>query len=196
MLVFLKKLKKLKKCLKKKEETASFVLRLNQKIFEAENGQPEIQWRGNIRHVQTGDEVRFSNFESAKDFVQNKLSDLTIKAIENKPEEIQKGLISKSFDFWKKVASVTPQIVMDSIKDPKKQVLNLQDQLQEQIVNFGESITHKIEDKIGQKLELDDILSSSKSDTKKILTLLNDLSVKIEILNEKVETLSKKKNAK
>jgi hypothetical protein len=180
----------------KKEETASFVLRLNQKIFESENGQPEIQWRGNIRHVQTGEESRFSNFEAAKDFVQNKLSDLTLKAVENKSEEDQKGIISKSFDFWKKVASATPKMVLDSIKDPKKQVTNLQDQIQEQIANLGESISHKIEDRIGQKIEMDDILGSSKSDTKKILTMLNQLSEKIELLNEKVETLSKKKNAK
>ena len=40
----------------KKDETASFVLRFTQKIFQNEEGEPQIQWRGNMRHVQTGDE--------------------------------------------------------------------------------------------------------------------------------------------
>ncbi|MFN4147866.1 MAG: hypothetical protein ACK4GN_18745, partial [Runella sp.] len=40
----------------KKEETASFVLRFTQKIYNNEQGEPQIQWRGSIRHVQGGDE--------------------------------------------------------------------------------------------------------------------------------------------
>ena len=50
----------------KKEETASFVLRLSQKIFEKEDGDHQVEWRGNIRHVQSGEEARFTNFEDAK----------------------------------------------------------------------------------------------------------------------------------
>ncbi|MFT6206079.1 MAG: hypothetical protein ACJA1O_003706, partial [Spirosomataceae bacterium] len=56
-----------------KEETASFVLRLSQKIYNSEEGEPQIQWRGSIRHVQSGDEQRFANFERATSFMQSKL---------------------------------------------------------------------------------------------------------------------------
>lgn len=180
----------------KKEETASFVLRLSQKIFNSEAGEPEVQWRGSIRHVQSGDETRFLSFDTATDFVQTKLSDLTLKAVEDKPEAEQKGIISKSFDFWKKVAAATPKLVLDSIKDPKKQAHQIQEQIQEQITHFGESIGHKIEDTIGQKLELDDILGTSKSDFKKVIQMLGKLSEQIETLNEKVEELSKNKKTK
>ena len=65
----------------KKEETASFVLRLSQKIFENEEGEPHVEWRGNIRHVQSGEETRFTNFEDAQIFVQQTLTDMTIKAV-------------------------------------------------------------------------------------------------------------------
>ena len=57
----------------KKEETASFMLRFTQKIFHSDNGEPQIQWRGNIRHVQGGDETRFSEFDEVVTFIQSKL---------------------------------------------------------------------------------------------------------------------------
>ena len=129
----------------KKEETASFVLRFTQKIYESEEGEPQVQWRGNIRHVQSGDETRFSTFEDATHFVQGKLSDLTMQAVEDKTPEEQKGILSKSFDLWKKVASATPKLVMESLKDPKKQAAHIQEQIQEQFHQVGDAIEKKIE---------------------------------------------------
>lgn len=177
----------------KKEETASFVLRLSQKIFDSDTGHPEVQWRGNIRHVQSGDEVKFSTFDAAEDFVKNKLSDLTQLAIVDKPEEEQKGIISKSFDFWKKVATATPKIVIDSIKDPKKQAAHLQEQIQEQFTQIGDSIGQKIEETIGHKIDIGEWLSNSHSENKKILSVLESMSSKIDMLEKKIEKISTKK---
>jgi hypothetical protein len=179
----------------KKEETASFVLRLSQKIFDSDEGEPQIQWRGNIRHVQSGDEIRISDYEAATEFVKNKLGDLTQKAVEDKPEEEQKGIISKSFDFWKKVAAEAPKIMRETIKDPKKQVAQFQEQIEEQFKEIGDSIEHKIEEKFGKKIELEDIFGSTKSDSRKILEMLSDVSEQIAALNNKVENLSKIKKA-
>ena len=167
----------------KKEETASFVLRLSQKIFDAEDGEAHIEWRGNIRHVQTGDETRFSNFEDAQAFVQKKLTTMTMKAVEDKPEAEQKGIISKSFDFWKKMASATPKLVMDSIKDPKKQAAHIQEQIQEQFHQISDVISHKIEDTIG----FDNILNPSKTE---IMTKLDHLSEQMNTMQKKLDKLS------
>ena len=169
--------------IKKQEETASFVLRLSQKIYNSEEGEHQIRYRGNIRHVQSGDETRFSTFENASEFVKNKLSEMTLKAVENIPEDAQKGIIAKSFDFWKKVASATPKIVIDSIKDPKKQATHLQEQIQEQIHNFSE----KIEDKIGNKIEIENWLPSAKAEHKELMALIHEMSNKIDVLNQKIE---------
>ena len=176
-----------------KEETASFVLRLTQKIYKTDEGEPQVQWRGNIRHVQSGDEQRIADYEAATDFVRKKLGDLTQKAVEDKPEEEQKGILSKSFDFWKKVATEAPKMVMDTIKDPKKQAAHLQEQITEQFQQIGDAIEHKIEERVGKKLELEDILGSSKADSRKILELLSDMNEQIANLNKKVEKLSKVK---
>lgn len=168
----------------KKDETASFVLRFTQKIFKNEKGEPEVQWRGNIRHVQGGDEKRFSEFDEVTNFIQGKLADLTIQAMEDKSPEEQKGILSKSFDMWKKMALDAPKLVIETIKDPKKQVAQFQGQIQEQL--------NQVKGEIGEKLELDSWLNSSKSDSKEIMDLLKKLSGEVSALNEKVEKLSKK----
>ena len=172
----------------KKEETASFVLRFTQKIFENSEGEPQIQWRGNIRHVQGGDEKRFSEFDEVVQFIQSKLADLTIQAMEDKTPEEQKGILAKSFDLWKRMALDAPKIVIDTIKDPKKQVAQLQDQLQGQI--------NQVKDEIGQKLEIDSWLTTSKADYKHIVQLLEKMNGEINTLNEKVDKISKKSKSK
>ena len=173
----------------KKEETASFVLRFTQKIFQSEAGEPQVQWRGNIRHVQGGDEKRFSEFDDVVGFIQGKLADLTIQAMEDKSPEEQKGILSKSFDLWKKMALDTPKMVLDTIKDPKKQIA----QVQSQITQVSDNITQKIEERIGQKLEIDEWRTTSKSDYKNLVNLLQDLTTTVNQLNQKVDALSKKK---
>ncbi|MEM8899065.1 MAG: hypothetical protein AAGC85_13205 [Bacteroidota bacterium] len=168
----------------KKDETASFMLRFTQKIFNSESGEPQVQWRGNIRHVQGGEEKRFSDFDEALGFIQSKLADLTIGAMEDKPLEEQKGILSKSFDLWKKMAFDGPKFMMETIKDPKKQVEQLQDQLQDQI--------EQVKGGFSQKLELNSWLAASKNDYQQIMQTLGQLSKDIADLNEKVDQLSNK----
>ena len=69
----------------KKDETASFMLRFTQKIFQNEDGESQVQWRGNIRHVQGGDEKRFSEFDDAVTFIQGKLAEMTICLLYTSP---------------------------------------------------------------------------------------------------------------
>jgi len=172
----------------KKEETASFVLRFTQKIFHTEAGDPQVQWRGNIRHVQGGDEKRFSEFEDVVQFIQGKLAELTIQAMGDKSPEEQKGILSKSFDLWKKMAATAPKVVLETIKDPKKQVAQFQDQLQDQI--------SQLKDEFGEKLDLDSWMRSSKSDYKNMIQMMERMSEEISTLNKKVDKLSKKPKKK
>ena len=179
----------------KKDETASFVLRFTQKIFQNEQGEPQIQWRGNMRHVQSGDEKNFSKFDEVIQFIQGTLTDLTVQAMENKSPEEQKGILSKSFDLWKRMAIDTPKMVLDTLKDPKKQAHHIQEQIQEQIQErmhqVGDAFNQKLED-VREKLEVDEWRASSKSDYKNIMKMLEHMSSEIQSLNEKVEKLSKK----
>ena len=175
----------------KKDETASFVLRFTQKIFQNEQGEPQIQWRGNMRHVQSGTEKNFSKFDDVIHFIQEILTDLTFQAMENKSPEEQKGILAKSFDLWKKMAIDAPKMVLDSIKDPKKQAHLIQGQIQEQIHQVSETLNQKFDD-ARQKLEIDDWRGSTKTDYKNIMKMLEQMSNEISSLNQKVEKLSKK----
>jgi len=166
----------------KKEETASFVVRFTQKVFNNKSGEPEVQWRGNIRHVQGGDEKRFSEFEEVAQFIQTKLADLTIIAMEDKTPEEQKGILSKSFDLWKKMAGEAPKLVMDTIKDPKKQIANVQTQLAE--------TAGAIKDKIEDSLEIDEWRGPSKSDFNDMMQQMRSLAKQVETLSDKVDKLS------
>lgn len=164
----------------RKDETTSFVLRFTQKIFQSEEGEPHVQWRGNIRHVQSGEEKRFSDFEQAVNFIQGKLADLTLQAMEDKSPEEQKGILAKSFDLWKKMAIGYPKMVLDTIKDPKGQAAQFQSQL------------NQISDAISQKLELDEWRGSTKSDYKNIMDRLENMTEELSRINRKVDKLSKK----
>ena len=170
----------------KKEETASFVLRFTQKIFQDSDGKPGVQWRGHIRHVQGGEEKRFSEFEDVASFIQTKLADLTIQAMEDKSPEEQKGILSKSFDLWKKMAFEAPKLVVDTLKDPKKQVA----QFQNQINQVGEVISQKIEERVGQSLEIDEWRAASKNDCNNLVEMMGKMANSIEALSAKVEELS------
>lgn len=173
----------------KKEETASFVLRFTQKIFNNAEGQPEVQWRGHIQHVQGGEEQRFSEFEEVSKFIQTKLADLTIQAMEDKSVEDQKGILEKSFNMWKKMAFEGPKIFIETLKDPKKQVAQFQNQMNQ----MGEVIGQKIEERMGQKLEIDEWRAASKSDYHNLMEMMQKMSETVEALSEKVEAISKKK---
>ncbi len=106
---------------KKRDETASFMVRFNQKIFE-EDGESKVQWRGKISHVQGGEEQNFSDFNDALLFMRDRLANLTKEATKDKTTEQQEGILQKSLYMWKTMKEVGPKVLMETIKDPKKQL--------------------------------------------------------------------------
>ena len=102
------------------------------------------------------------------------------------PEE-QKGILAKSFDLWKKMAMTAPKVVMETIKDPKKQVEKLQSEIQQ----VGENIKHQVEDRISKNVDVDEWRGVSKSDHKEMMKMMEKMSKEISKLNKKVNQLSK-----
>ena len=80
--------------------------------------------------------------------------------------------------------------MMDSIKDPKKQAEHLQDQIQEQIHQISDAIGQKLEDTIGSKIELDNILPASKAE---IIGKLDQLTSRLEAIESKLDKLKSTK---
>jgi len=164
---------------KKVDQTASFMVRFNQKIFD-EDGESKVQWRGKISHVQGGDEQSFSDFNDALAFMQQKLAKLTKEATKDKTTAQQEGILKKSLHMWKTIAQSGPKVLMDTLKDPKKQLT----QIQGQISHLG--------DEIGEKVQIDQWRNASRSDFKKVKKSISDLADQIKKLNAKIDSISKK----
>jgi len=167
--------------MKRKNHTASFMVRFVQKIYQDAGGSDQVQWRGKISHVQGGDEERFVDFEDAVSFIQQKLSLLTKEATMDKSPEEQENILGRSLDIWKKLSATGAKMAIETIKDPRKGVA----QIQEQMAQVGEDI--------GQRLEIDEWRGASKNDIKLIRESLVKLASDVSSLNTKVEALSKKK---
>lgn len=167
---------------KKQEQTASFMVRFHQEIFE-ENGESKVQWKGKISHIQDGDEKRFSDFKDALNFMQKKLANLTEEATKNAPQEDQENILQKSLSMWKTIKDVGPKMLKDTLKDPKKQFHNLQDQLQDQITNIGEEISEKV--------QIDQWKNASKSDFHKMQHQIESLADEIKKLSKKIDNQKK-----
>ncbi|MFT6795909.1 MAG: polyhydroxyalkanoate synthesis regulator phasin [Maribacter sp.] len=163
---------------KKADQTASFMVRFNQIIFE-EDGESKLQWRGKVSHVQGGEDQSFTDFNDAVTFIQERLADLTLEATKDKSQEQQDSLLKKSFSLWKTVAKEGPKVIMETIKDPRKQVSNLQDQ-----------ISHLSED-LMDKVHIDEWRNASRSDFNSITESISKLADEMKKLNAKVDAISK-----
>jgi len=163
---------------KKADQTASFMVRFNQIIFE-EDGEPKVQWRGKVSHVQGGEDQSFSDFNDAVKFIQSKLADLTIEATKDETPEQQESLLKKSFSLWKTMAKEGPKVFMETIKDPRKSVAHLQDQ----ISDFGEDLMEKV--------PIDQWRNASRSDFNSIKESISALADEMKKLNVKVDAMSK-----
>ncbi|MDO6596272.1 hypothetical protein Q4512_05050 [Oceanihabitans sp. 2_MG-2023] len=163
---------------KKVDQTASFMVRFNQIIFE-EDGESKVQWRGKVSHVQGGEDESFTNFNDAVAFIQERLGDLTLEATKDESPEVQDSLLKKSFSLWKTMAKEGPKVIMETIKDPRKQVANIQDQ----ISYFGEDLKDKV--------HIDQWRNASRSDFNTIKESISSLAEEIKKLNAKVDAISK-----
>ncbi len=164
----------------KKTDTASFIVRFHQNIYE-ENGESKVQWRGKITHVQGDEKQRFSDFNDALIFMREKLADLTEEATKHQSKEEQESILDKSLNVWHTLKEMGPKVIKEAIKNPKKQI----SQIQEQISYIG--------DEIGEKVHIDQWRSASKSDFKEVKEAISQLAEQIKKLDTKVATLSKKK---
>jgi len=162
-----------------KPQTASFMVRFSQNIYDDDEGRSNVQWRGKISHVQGGENKSFTDFQDVVVFIQDKLATLTKESVEDKSPEEQEGILMKSLDLWKKWSVTAPKMVIETIKDPKKQVAQIQDQL----THVGDEINSKIEEAWP---------AATKGDIKNLASSLQDITKALNRIDKKVNDLAKK----
>jgi type II secretory pathway component GspD/PulD (secretin) len=94
---------------------ASFVVRFTQHLWKDQQGEPQVQWRGRIRHVQSDEEVNFSDLEKVLTFIRQHLTQLTLEAMEGKDKTEREKVLEKSFGLWEELATTYSKMVSDAM---------------------------------------------------------------------------------
>ena len=113
---------------KKQRDIASFVLRFTQDVWDDERGDPHVEWRGHIRHVQGDDEFHFTELTDALQFIQKSLMQLTMDAMPAGDKPYQEKAMRESFKLWDNFAKSYTDMMMQAVQQTVKQseVLNKQ----------------------------------------------------------------------
>lgn len=108
---------------KTQRDVASFVLRFTQDLWQDDQGEPHVEWRGHIRHIQGNEETRFTDFSEAVAFIQRYLMQLTQETLDAWPGEEQmdqEQTLSQSFKFWERFASSYTNVMLDAMERAAK----------------------------------------------------------------------------
>lgn len=58
------------------------------------------EWRGHIRRVQDGEELRFTDITEAMTFIQNSLLDVTMNAVPKEDKSYREKAMRESLKLW------------------------------------------------------------------------------------------------
>jgi polyhydroxyalkanoate synthesis regulator protein len=115
--------------IKTQNNIASFVLRFTQELWRDAKGEPHVQWRGHIRHVQGDEEDRFTNFTEAVAFIQRYLTQLTLEALAGGQPMNREKVLQESFKVWEQFASSYTDMMFETMQHTVKQSEAFREQL-------------------------------------------------------------------
>ncbi|MBN1955955.1 MAG: hypothetical protein JW900_13025 [Anaerolineae bacterium] len=100
---------------KVQRDIASFVLRFTQELWQDTEGEPQVQWRGYIQHVQSDQETHFSHFAEAVGFVQQRLAELTMESVQGNQAIDREKAMHSSLAFWEEFAANYTNVMLETI---------------------------------------------------------------------------------
>jgi hypothetical protein len=165
--------------LKAQNNIASFVLRFTQELWRDAQGEPHVQWRGHIHHVQGDEEDHFTDFAEAVVFIQRYLTQLTRNTLAGGRAMPQEKVLQESLKIWEQFASSYTDMMFEAMGRTVKQSQTLKEQ-----INQATERTLK-----AWQLPI-------QSDQQQILEALNNLQTHIQALTVKVEQLEQAVQAK
>lgn len=119
--------------MKSQRDTASFVLRFTQDFWRDQEGEPRIEWRGQVRRVQDGEEIRFTDLADAMNFIQESLLKVTMKAVPKEDKMDQDKAVRQSLKLWEKFAENYTSMMVDAMQQTIKQSESFQRQLKDAV---------------------------------------------------------------
>jgi hypothetical protein len=119
--------------MKGQRDTASFVLRFTQDLWKDDVGDPRVEWRGHIRRVKDGEELRFTDITEAMTFIQNSLLDVTMNAVPKEDKNYREKAMRESLKLWEKFAESYTTLFMEAMQRSVKQSEVFQKQVSEAV---------------------------------------------------------------
>lgn len=119
--------------MKGQRDTASFVLRFTQDLWKDDGGDPRVEWRGHIRRVQDGEELRFTDITEAMTFIQNSLLDVTMNAVPKEDKGYREKAMRESLKLWEKFAESYTALFVEAMQRSVKQSEVFQKQVTEAV---------------------------------------------------------------
>jgi len=119
--------------MKGQRDTASFVLRFTQDLWRDQAGEPRLEWRGQVRRVQDGEELRFTDLAEAMNFIQESLLKVTMNAMPKEDKQYQDKAVRQSLKLWEKFAENYTSMMVDAMQQTMKQSESIQRQMNEAV---------------------------------------------------------------
>ena len=119
--------------MKGQRDTASFVLRFTQDLWQDQKGEPRIEWRGQVRRVQDGEEMRFTDLSDAMNFIQESLLKVTMNAVPKEDKMYQDKAVRESLKMWEKFAENYTTMMVEAMQHTMKQSESFQRQINDAV---------------------------------------------------------------
>jgi hypothetical protein len=156
-------------------DVASFLVRFTQDLWQDAQGEPQVAWRGDIRHIQGDDQVRFTDFSEAVAFMQRYMKELTMGTLEALSAEGQteeQNAFHESLKLWEESAASYMDMMFGAL---------------EQTMQQSETLKRQMDTAMQQSLQA--WVPSSRADSTQILEALQALQVQVQSLMERVGSL-------
>lgn len=107
--------------MKTQRDVASFVLRMTHDLWRDSNGDPKVQWRGHIQHVQSRSEASFTDFADAVAFIQQHTAQVTLDSVAGEDSTQQDKAMRESQNLWQQFAGSYANMMIDTLEQTARQ---------------------------------------------------------------------------
>jgi polyhydroxyalkanoate synthesis regulator protein len=156
-------------------DIASFLIRFTQDLWRTPQGDPELEWRGVIRHVQGEAELGFTDFADALKFIQDHLAQLTVNAMPGDSKMDQEKALTAGLKLWEQFASSYSDMMVDAM---------------ERTIEGSEALKKQMDRAVEQTLKT--WAKPSKAKGNEIGPMLQDLAAQIKTLTDRIDQLENK----
>lgn len=117
-------------------DVASFLVRFTQDAWHDDQGEPQVEWRGHIRHIQGDNHIPFTDFSEAVAFMQRHMTELTVgsfEALSARDQAERDDPLQETFRLWEKSAAGYASMMFSAVRQTMEQTMQQSESLKQQM---------------------------------------------------------------